>query len=199
MIELKLFFALISYYFVMFVTPGPNNAMLTASGIKFGFKKTIPHLIGIPFGHTIQITLVCFGLGNLFQKYPLIQNYLKWLCFIYLLYLGWKIIGSFSEHKKESGRPLKLYEAALFQFMNPKAWVVALTASTAFFPVNENFYLATTFVALTAPFICFPSICLWALFGSSIKILIKNAKIKKIVEYFLAVLLVITAIIILFN
>ena len=199
MIELKLFFALISYYFVMFVTPGPNNAMLTASGIKFGFKKTIPHLIGIPFGHTIQITLVCFGLGNLFQKYPLIQNYLKWLCFFYLLYLGWKIIGSFSEHKKESGRPLKLYEAALFQFMNPKAWVVALTASTAFFPVNENFYLATTFVALTAPFICFPSICLWALFGSSIKILIKNAKIKKIVEYFLAVLLVITAIIILFN
>ena len=199
MIELKLFFALISYYFVMFVTPGPNNAMLTASGIKFGFKKTIPHLIGIPFGHTIQITLVCFGLGNLFQKYPLIQNYLKWLCFFYLLYLGWKIIGSFSEHKKESGRPLTLYEAALFQFMNPKAWVVALTASTAFFPVNENFYLATTFVVLTAPFICFPSICLWALFGSSIKILIKNAKIKKIIEYFLAVLLVITAIIILFN
>ena len=199
MININLFFALVSYYFVMFVTPGPNNAMLTASGIKFGFKKTIPHLIGIPFGHTIQITLVCFGLGNLFQKYPLIQNYLKWLCFFYLLYLGWKIIGSFSEHKKESGRPLTLYEAALFQFMNPKAWVVALTASTAFFPVNENFYLATTFVALTAPFICFPSICLWALFGSSIKILIKNAKIKKAVEYFLAVLLIITAIIILFN
>ena len=199
MIEFKLFFALISYYFVMFVTPGPNNAMLTASGIKFGFKKTIPHLIGIPVGHTIQISLVCFGLGNLFQKYPLIQNYLKWLCFFYLLYLGWKIIGSFSEHKKESGRPLTLYEAALFQFMNPKAWVVALTASTAFFPVNENFYLATTFVVLTAPFICFPSICLWALFGSSIKILIKNANLKKIIEYFLAVLLVITAIIILFN
>lgn len=199
MIDINLFFALVSYYFVMFVTPGPNNAMLTASGIKFGFKKTIPHLIGIPFGHVIQITLVCFGLGNLFQKYPLVQNYLKWLCFFYLLYLGWKIIGSFSEHKKESGRPLKLYEAALFQFMNPKAWVVALTASTAFFPVNENFYLATIFVALTAPFICFPSICLWALFGSSIKMLIKNAKIKRIVEYFLAVLLVITAIIILFN
>ena len=66
MIEFKLFFALISYYFVMFVTPGPNNAMLTASGIKFGFKRTLPHLIGIPFGHTIQISLVCFGLGSLF-------------------------------------------------------------------------------------------------------------------------------------
>ena len=199
MIEFKLFFALISYYFVMFVTPGPNNAMLTASGIKFGFKKTIPHLIGIPFGHVIQITLVCFGLGNLFKKYPLVQNYLKWLCFFYLLYLGWKILGSFSHNDEESGRPLKLYEAAFFQFINPKAWVVALTASTAFFPTSENFYLATIFVALTAPFICFPSICLWALFGSSIKMLIKNAKIKKIIEYFLAVLLVITAIIILIN
>ena len=199
MIELKLFFALVSYYFVMFATPGPNNSMLTASGIKFGFKKTLPHIFGIPFGHILQITLVCFGLGALFQKFPLIQFYLKWLCFFYLLYLGWKILGSLSDSNKESGRPLRFYEAALFQFMNPKAWVVALTASTAFFPVNENFYLATTFVALTSPFICFPSICLWALFGSSIKILIKNAKIKKIVEYFLAVLLVITAIIILFN
>ena len=88
MIEFKLFFALISYYFVMFATPGPNNAMLTASGIKFGFKRTLPHAFGIPFGHIIQITLVCFGLGALFQKYPFIQLYLKWLCFFYLLYLS---------------------------------------------------------------------------------------------------------------
>ena len=196
MIEFKLFFALISYYFVMFVTPGPNNAMLTAAGIKFGFKRTIPHMFGIPFGHVIQITLVCFGLGNLFQKYPLIQFYLKWLCFVYLLYLGWKIIGSFADNEKESGRPLKFYEAAFFQFINPKAWVVALTAATAFFPSEENFMVATSFVAITAPFICLPSICLWAFFGSSIKLIIKNTKIKKIVEYLLAVLLVITAIII---
>jgi len=196
MIELKLFFALISYYFVMFATPGPNNAMLTASGIKFGFKKTLPHLIGIPFGHTIQITLVCFGLGSIFQKYPLIQLYLKWFCFAYLIFLGWKILGSFSGTEKESGRPLKLYEAALFQFINPKAWIVALTASTAFFPNGENFFTAMIFVAVTAPIVCFPSICLWALFGSSIKSVIKNAKIKKIIEYLLAILLLVTAVII---
>ena len=183
----------------MFATPGPNNAMLTASGIKFGFKKTLPHLIGIPFGHTIQITSVFFGLGKIFQKYPSIQFYLKWVCFFYLLYLGWKIIGSFSNNEKETGRPLKLYEAALFQFINPKAWVVALTAATAFFPNGESFIIGTMFVAITAPFVCFPSICLWALFGSSIKILIKNTKIKKIVEYLLAVLLVVTAVIIIID
>jgi threonine/homoserine/homoserine lactone efflux protein len=180
----------------MFATPGPNNAMLTASGIKFGFKKTLPHLVGIPFGHVIQITLVCFGLGSLFSRYPIIQFYLKWICFFYLIYLGWKIIGSFSGNEKESGRPLKLYEAALFQFINPKAWVVALTAATAFFPSNENFLVATAFVALTAPFVCFPSICLWAAFGSSIKLVIKNGKVKKIIEYLLAILLLITDIII---
>ena len=196
MIEFKLFFALISYYFIMFATPGPNNAMLTASGIKFGFKKTLPHLIGIPFGHTIQITLVCFGLGSLFLKYPIVQFYMKWACFFYLLYLGWKIIGSFSESEKESGRPLKLYEAALFQFINPKAWVVALTAATAFFPNGENFIIATIFVAGTAPFVCFPSICIWVFFGSSIKLIIKNTKMKKIIEYLLALLLVVTAVII---
>ena len=199
MIDLKLFFALVTYYFVMFATPGPNNAMLTASGIKFGFKRTLPHLIGIPFGHVIQITLVCFGLGSLFQKYPIVQFYLKWLCFFYLIYLGWKMLGSFSNKNKESGRPLKLYEAALFQFINPKAWVVALTAATAFFPSQESFILATAFVVITAPFVCFPSICLWAIFGSSIKKVIKNSKIKKIIEYLLAILLLVTAIIIVFD
>ena len=130
------------------------------------------------------------------QKSPIIQIYLKWLCFFYLLFLGWKIIGSLSNSNKESGRPLRFYEAALFQFINPKAWVVALTAATAFFPNQENFIIATIFVAGTAPFVCIPSIAIWALFGSSIKLIIKNTKIKKIIEYLLALLLVATAVII---
>ena len=112
------------------------------------------------------------------------------------MYLGWKILGSLSDSDKESGRPLRFYEAALFQFINPKAWVVALTAATAFFPNQENFAIATLFVAGTAPFVCIPAICIWAVFGASIKLIIKNPKIKKIIEYLLAVLLVVTAVII---
>ena len=77
MIEFKLFFALVSYYFVMFATPGPNNAMLTASGIKFGFRKTIPNIFGIPTGHSIQLILVCLGLGSLFLKFPYLFNILN--------------------------------------------------------------------------------------------------------------------------
>jgi len=199
MISLQLFIALASFCFVMFVTPGPNNAMLTASGIKFGFKKTLPHLIGIPCGHVVQISLVCLGLGKIFQIYPYIQEVLKYVCAAYLLYLGYKIIGSFSEHKKDSSRPLKLYEAALFQFVNPKAWTVAIMVASGFFPKEEILIIAILFSTLTAAIVCFPSICLWALFGSSIRLMIKNTKIKKIVEFLLAFLLLLTAIIIIMN
>ena len=199
MISLQLFIALASFYFVMFVTPGPNNAMLTASGIKFGFKRTLPHLIGIPCGHIVQITLVCLGLGKIFQIYPYIQEALKYVCAAYLLYLGYKIIGSFSEHKKDSSRPLKLYEAALFQFVNPKAWTVAIMVASGFFPKEEILVIAILFSTLTAAIVCFPSICLWALFGSSIRLIIKNTKIKKVVEFLLAFLLLVTAIIIIIN
>ena len=199
MISLQLFIALASFYFVMFVTPGPNNAMLTASGIKFGFKRTLPHLIGIPCGHVVQISLVCLGLGKIFQIYPYIQEVLKYVCAAYLLYLGYKIIGSFSEHKKDSSRPLKLYEAALFQFVNPKAWTVAIMVASGFFPKEEILVIAILFSTLTAAIVCFPSICLWALFGSSIRLIIKNTKIKKVVEFLLAFLLLVTAIIIIIN
>ena len=103
MIDFQLLSALVTYYFIMFATPGPNNAMLTASGLKFGFVKTLPHLIGIPLGHIFQIGLVCFGFGNLFILFPELQFYMKILCFVYLIYLGWKIIGSFSLVEKDTG------------------------------------------------------------------------------------------------
>ena len=197
MINFALFSALSTFYFTMFFTPGPNNAMLTASGMKFGFIRTLPHLIGIPLGHMIQIALVCFGLVNLFLIYPQIQFYMKILCFLYLLYLSWKMIGSFSLIKKESGRPLRFYEASLFQFINPKAWSVAIAVASGFFPTEENIFIGVVFVTVTAAVICFPSICCWALFGSGLRTFINNEKTKKITEYFLAFLLVLTGLFIL--
>ena len=197
MINFALFSALSTFYFTMFITPGPNNAMLTASGMKFGFVKTLPHLIGIPLGHIFQISIVCFGLANLFIIYPQIQNYMKILCFLYLLYLSWQMIGSFSLVKKNTGRPLKLYEASLFQFINPKAWSIAIAVASGFFPTEENIFIGVVFVTLTAAIICFPSISLWALFGSGIRSFIKNEKTKKITEYILALLLILTGIFIL--
>ena len=140
MINFTLFSALSAFYFTMFFTPGPNNAMLTASGMKFGFVRTLPHLVGIPLGHILQIGLTCFGLANLFILYPEIQFYMKILCFLYLIYLGWKMIGSFSMVQKETGRPLRFYEASLFQFINPKAWSIAITVASGFSYGRKYYY-----------------------------------------------------------
>lgn len=194
MITFTLFTALSAFYFTMFITPGPNNAMLTASGMKFGFIRTVPHLIGIPLGHIIQIGLCCYGLANVFLLYPEIQSYMRILCFAYLLYLSWQMIGSFSLNQKETGRPLKFYEASLFQFINPKAWSIALTVASGFFPTEENILKGIIFVTLTAAIICFPSISLWALFGNGLRRFVRNVKTKKIIEFILAVLLVLTGI-----
>jgi threonine/homoserine/homoserine lactone efflux protein len=197
MITFSLLSALSVFYFTMFVTPGPNNAMLTASGMKFGYLKTLPHLIGIPLGHTIQISLTCLGLGSIFLKYPQIQFYMKIMCALYMLYLSWKMIGSFSINDKSSGRPLKFYEASLFQFINPKAWSIAIAVASGFFPTKENLLTGVIFVSFTAAIICFPTISLWALFGNSLRKFVTNNKIKKMTEYILSFILILTGIYIL--
>jgi threonine/homoserine/homoserine lactone efflux protein len=197
MITFALFSALSTFYFTMFFTPGPNNAMLTTSGMKFGFVKTLPHLIGIPLGHILQIGLTCFGLANLFLLYPQVQFYMKILCFLYLIYLGWKMLGSFSAVQKESGRPVRFYEASLFQFINPKAWSIAVTVASGFFPTDENIFIGVAFVTITAAVINLPTCSLWALFGSGLRKFINNEKAKKLIEYLLALLLVLTGLYIL--
>ena len=196
MIDLDLTFALISFYFVMYVTPGPNNAMVLTSGLKFGFVKTIPHMSGITIGHITQLVLVCFGLGQIFIIFPEIQNILKIVCAIYLLYLGYKIIGSFSKIKEDDSRPLKFHEAALFQIVNPKAWTISSMAASGFLPKDGNLILSILSIGIIALIICPLSISPWAAFGSAIRNLVKNKKIKAFIEYFLAILLLITAIII---
>ena len=196
MIENNILIALISYYFVMYITPGPNNAMVLTSGLKFGFIKSIPHISGITIGHVLQLILVCFGLGKIFIIFPFLQNILKILCAIYLLYLGYKIIGSFSKIKEDGSRPLKFHEAALFQIVNPKAWTISSMAASGFLPKDGNLIFAIIFISFVALIICPLSISPWAAFGSAIRNLVKNNKIKAVIEYFLAILLLITAIII---
>ncbi len=196
MFDTNLIFALVSFYFVMYVTPGPNNAMVLTSGLKFGFFKSIPHMTGITIGHVTQLILVCLGLGKIFQIYPEIQSILKILCAIYLIYLGYKIIGSFSKLNDDDSRPLKFYEAALFQIVNPKAWTISSMAASSFLPKDGNLFFSIIFIASVALIICPISISPWAAFGSGIKNLVKNNKIKVIIEFFLAFLLLITAILI---
>ena len=196
MIDLNLFIGLVSFYFVMYVTPGPNNAMVLTSGLKFGFLKTIPHMSGITIGHILQLILVCFGLGKIFQLFSVIQNILKIICSIYLIFLGYKIVGSFNKIKEDDSRPLKFHEAALFQIVNPKAWTISSMAASGFLPKDGNLIISIFFIAIIALIICPLSISPWAAFGSAIRNLVKNNKIKALIEYFLAFLLLVTAILI---
>lgn len=199
MITIELFIALIGYYVVMYITPGPNNTMLTVSGIKFGFYRTLPHLFGIPSGHALQLTLVCFGLGTVFQNYPFIQEILRWIGMIYLFYLAWKMLGSLKIGNQDTSSPLKFYEAIIFQFVNPKAWVICITAVSLFFPTEENFFISIFFLVFLSSVVNLPCISCWALFGTGIKSFLKNKNIKIAVEWLMAILLVLTGLSILFS
>ena len=133
----------------MYVTPGPNNSILTASGIKFGFARSIPNILGIPSGHGLQLALVCLGLGTLFITYPILYDILRYVGSAYILYLAYKMFGSLNITKTEDrSRPLKYYEAILFQFVNPKAWVICSTAVTLYYPKGENILIGTLFMVI---------------------------------------------------
>ena len=194
MITWELIIAISAYNFVMYVTPGPNNSILTASSIKYGFVKTIPNIFGIPSGHGLQLALVCLGLGSLFTKFPILLDVLRYVGSAYILYLAYKMFGSINiSATEEKSRPLKYYEAILFQFVNPKAWVICITAVTLFYPEKENIIVGTIFMVFMSTIINIPSISIWALGGSIIRYYLKNNKLKKIIEFFLAILLIATA------
>ena len=195
MITWELIATISVYYFVMYVTPGPNNSILTTSGIKFGFKRSVPNIIGISSGHGIQLALVCFGLGSLFLQFPILLEILKYIGACYLLYLAWKMFGSLNiSITDEKSSPLKYYEAILFQFVNPKAWVICITAVSLFYPEKENLIIGTLFLVIMSTIINLPSISMWAFGGSVIRHYLSNERLKKIIEWLLAILLFGTAI-----
>ena len=195
MITFELIATISVYYFVMYATPGPNNSILTASGIKFGFIRSVPNIIGISSGHGIQLALVCLGLGSLFLQFPILLEILKYIGACYLLYLAWKMFGSLNiSITDEKSSPLKYYEAILFQFVNPKAWVICITAVSLFYPEKENLIIGTLFLVIMSTIINLPSISMWAFGGSVIRHYLSNEKLKKIIEWLLAILLFGTAI-----
>jgi threonine/homoserine/homoserine lactone efflux protein len=161
--------AFATYSFVMSITPGPNNVMLTASGATFGFRKTVPHILGVSAGFSVVLLAVCAGLDALFTRWPEIQTVLRWLGAAYLIYLGWRILRSGEAKAAESRKPLTLMEAAGFQFLNPKAWVMTLTAAAMFLPRELGLLTACAYMVAVMWIVNLPCITVWALFGSSLR------------------------------
>ena len=158
--------ALAGFAFVTSITPGPNNLMLLASGTHFGWRRSLPHLLGISLGFGVMLALVGLGLGQVFDRFPGLHDGLKWASLAYLMWLAWKV--ATAEPPTEAGepgagRPMSPGAAALFQFVNPKAWAMALTAVTAYGSLGVP-AVTVVFVLVNLP--CCGS---WALLGEQMR------------------------------
>ncbi|MDZ4095199.1 MAG: LysE family translocator [Paracoccaceae bacterium] len=163
-----LFLALVAFAFVTSVTPGPNNLMLMASGVNFGFQRTVPHMLGVALGFVLMVTLVGLGLAGLFQAEPRAVLGLKIVSVVYMLWLAWKIAHSAAPKEGQAGgRPLTFGQAAAFQWVNPKAWAMALTATSVYAP--ERSVAAMVLVAVVFGAVNLPSVGLWALMGQGMR------------------------------
>ena len=196
-----LLLALAGFAFVSSITPGPNNVMLLASGVNFGFRRTIPHMLGIGFGLVVMLLIIGLGLGGLLRIEPRIYAGLRITCFAYLLWLAWKIATSGpikEEDKDRRGVPLTFLQAALFQWINPKAWVLALTATTAYTDAN-NYIPSLLIIALLFGLISQPSVSVWTLFGVGLRQILRDPIRVRIFNFAMAALLLASALPILFE
>ena len=153
----ELLLAFVLFAFVTSVTPGPNNLMLLASGVNFGLRRSVPHMLGVSLGFMLLVLAVGLGLGQLFQRWPLLHALLAWGGATYLLYLAWKIARSVapSDSGAAPGKPFTFVQAAAFQWINPKAWIMAITAIGTYIP-QEDFLgnlllLAPLFALVNGP------------------------------------------------
>ena len=164
-----LLLALILYAFVSSITPGPNNLMLLASGVNFGFRRTIPHMLGIGAGFTLMVALIGVGLAGLFTLWPPLRSVLTVASVAYLLWLAWKIAHAAPPRAEASpeGKPLTLLQAAAFQWVNPKAWTMALTACTLYAPGADGPSVAV--VALVFGAVNLPCVSSWAALGTLVR------------------------------
>jgi threonine/homoserine/homoserine lactone efflux protein len=183
-----------TYAFVMSITPGPNNVMLTAAGANFGLRRTLPHILGVSCGFGAQVAAVCGGLGILFTRWPQLQLALKWVGAGYLLFLGWQMLRPRSGPDGRAGKPITFMEAAAFQFLNPKAWVISLTAATLFLPPQLGQVLASAYVALIVTTVNLPCITAWAVFGSSLGLALSRPVPRRIFNWVMAVALAATGV-----
>lgn len=181
--------ALATFAFVSSITPGPNNLMLMASGANFGFRRTVPHMLGIGLGFTLMVILVGAGLVQVFETYPISYSIMKIGSVLYLVYLAWKIATAAPIKKGESaGTPMTFLQAAGFQWVNPKAWAMALTAVTVYTP--DTSLWAIFIVALVFGTINLPSVSSWTLLGQQMAKVLTNPTRLRIFNWTMATLLI---------
>ena len=189
--QMDLVFALAAFCVVTLFTPGPNNIMLMTSGLNFGMRRSIPHMTGVSLGFALMMMGVGLGLGTVFQTWPILYPVLKYGGSGYLVFLAWKIAfsGPIETSDDAKGRPMTFLQAVAFQWVNPKAWVMAIGATSAFAavaPFPYNVLLMSAFYGALG----FASASTWIGFGYGLQRIIKNPRSVRIFNGAMAVLLV---------
>ena len=182
---------LLGFAFVSSITPGPNNMMLMASGANYGLRRTIPHMLGVAIGFTVMIAMVGVGLVGLFEAWPPAFTILKVVSAFYLLWLAWKIATSPPPASGDSGNggcPMTFMQAALFQWVNPKAWTMALTAITVY--AGTRSIASVIGVAIVFGLINLPSVGVWAAMGQYMRRWMTNDTTRRMFNWGMAALLV---------
>jgi len=165
-----IFIALLTFAFASSVTPGPNNLMLMASGANYGLRRTLPHMLGISLGHMVMVFAVGVFLLRVFSQFPALNLALKILSVTYMLWLAWRIVTALPQDAKAvTGTPLTFLQAAAFQWVNPKAWFMAITAITAYTPAALGIIGGAALVAVIFAAVNFPTIALWAWIGVQVR------------------------------
>lgn len=186
----EILLGLIVFALVSSITPGPNNLMLMTSGANFGFRRTVPHMLGVALGFTFMVLLVGIGLVQVFEAFPVSYTLLKVVSLVYLTYLAWRIATAVpaTGGNAESGIPLTFIQAALFQWVNPKAWTMALTAVSVYSPSQS--LTAVAFVAGVFGAVNLPCISFWTSMGQQLQRLLTNPRRLRMFNISMALLLV---------
>ena len=173
------------------ITPGPNNIMIMTSSVNFGVKRSLPHLFGICLGFPAMVVLVGMGISVLFEQYPIFHQIIKVLGILYLLYLSWKIATApVNPMDDAKSKPLTFIQAAVFQWVNPKAWVMATGAVAAYTTLSGDLTWQVLYIALNFLVVAFPSVAIWLFFGLALKRLLQAPIHQKIFNIAMALLLV---------
>lgn len=188
---MELYLAILLFAASTTITPGPNNIMIMTSGLNHGVKSSIPHLLGICLGFPVMVIMVGLGFSVFFEMYPIFHEIIKVLGVIYLLYLAW-VIASSSPASLESNnaKPFSFLQAAFFQWVNPKAWVMATGAVSAYTSLSSDLFMQVAYIGLAFFIVAFPCVGIWLFFGVGLKKILRSPNYQRIFNLFMAALLI---------
>ncbi len=192
---MELYIAILVFAVSTTITPGPNNIMIMSSGLNFGLKRSLPHLMGIGLGFPLMVAGVGLGFGAVFERFPVIHEVIKVLGVLYLIYLAYLVATSAPkslDNDTNETKPLTFIQAALFQWINPKAWVMATGAVAAYTTQDASIMLQVMFISLAFLIAGVPCVGMWLVCGTWLKRFLKEVKYQRLFNLTMALLLIVS-------